>query len=1106
MTKQVAPQEDQLILPPAWASKLLPRRGLRPGKPVELADPKLVERRRRKIDERAEKLRKAIGDPRNEPFAAAVEAFLAGEPDPRGAAAVAALLCDPTNRYGDSLLRPEFDTWVHEHGLPFAVAAAVERLSILEGEHGYHANSAIETRFIGETDVAHPRHLLRELQFGGIASVRSLLAAADAEYAAAVAAAAAHRDTPMKRVAAMLLLPDEHDWVTEACADYGKARSYAQADRIVWHSVTSTDQLAAAGLTGIHRYCTDTEVVAAALDDLGTAALQFLVAPDPAAHLHSSEFKRLVFRAISLVPTDEAAKYLFERLDRQYVFNAAIDTAERFPFRTLRVAARLARELHGDRRDRLAAVAAIPDPAHRARVDDADRAVLDDLLAASGRVPEAAPEELPPLLVSPPWTRKRRKAEPIVVDGLEPPAESHLRWAEGEQQQWLAIPDPSDHNDFWMRHFNEVPDLDAYNWRIVRFLAHGVLEKAEPRLDDWTTEQPEYRTDLQLILARWGERVVDRVLIAPAEDHSLTELPGPILNTAAARIAAERLARLKAARPSALAWFDRHGLAAVPYLVPDALGTDKQRRQYAETALVHLAGRHGAAVVAASEAFGPEAASAVAALLDRDPLEPLFVKVPKVGPWAVPQMLPQVLLKGADRALPAEAVRHLITVLALASPDYPYPGLEVVAEACDRDSLTRFSRALFEQWLSVDAPVKDAWALTQLAHFADDVTVWTLAGLVRQWPGHSQHQRAVKGLRVLGAIGTETALRAIQSIAEKVKFKALKEEARAQIDAIAAGLGLTREELADRLVPDFGLGEAIVLDYGPRKFTVAFDEQLRPYVTDEEGKPRKTLPKPGAKDDPEVAEDAYRRFTTLKKELRSVAADQVSRIEAAMVAGRSWSPGDFRRFFAQHPLTGHLARRLVWLAEVDGARFGFRIAEDGTFSDVEDETVEIPATARIRVAHPVHLGSEPVAAWAELFADYEILQPFEQLGRPVSAFTAEELATGRLARFEGAEVETGRILGMAKRGWQRAAVGDGGVSQGVSYALPGGGHVVVTLDPGIYAGAALDEPRQTLAEVRICDREAYWWGEHADPSRPTDIDPVAAAEVLAALVRLTGKS
>ena len=142
--------------------------------------------------------------------------------------------------------------------------------------------------------------------------------------------------------------------------------------------------------------------------------------------------------------------------------------------------------------------------------------------------------------------------------------------------------------------------------------------------------------------------------------------------------------------------------------------------------------------------------------------------------------------------------------------------------------------------------------LTQLAHFADDDTVRLLAPKVREWPGQSQHKRAVTGLGVLGAIGTEAALRAIQGIADKVKFKALEQEARVQIEAIADGLGLSAEQLADRLVPDFGLGEAsaLVLDYGPRAFNVAFDEQLKPYVTDADGKPRKSLPKPGRRTTP----------------------------------------------------------------------------------------------------------------------------------------------------------------------------------------------------------------------------------------------------------------
>ena len=61
----------------------------------------------------------------------------------------------------------------------------------------------------------------------------------------------------------------------------------------------------------------------------------------------------------------------------------------------------------------------------------------------------------------------------------------------------------------------------------------------------------------------------------------------------------------------------------------------------------------------------------------------------------------------------------------------------------------------------------------------------------------------------------------------------------------------------------------------------------------------------------------------------------------------------------------------------------------------------LPEGALIRLAHPVALG-ERLADWAEILADYEVLQPFAQLARPIMAFTERELTTGRLARFEGA--------------------------------------------------------------------------------------------------------
>ncbi|WP_202124805.1 DUF4132 domain-containing protein [Actinomadura physcomitrii] len=252
-------------------------------------------------------------------------------------------------------------------------------------------------------------------------------------------------------------------------------------------------------------------------------------------------------------------------------------------------------------------------------------------------------------------------------------------------------------------------------------------------------------------------------------------------------------------------------------------------------------------------------------------------------------------------------------------------------------------------------------------------------------------------------------------------------------------LGLSTDQLADRIVPAFGLDcdGTMTLDYGPRRFTVGFDEALRPVVADEAGKARKSLPKPGAKDDPALAPAAYRTFADLKKDVRAVAADLLRRLEDAMVAQRRWTPAEFGEHIVGHPLVRHVARRLVWFAQDGDAATPFRIAEDRTYADVGDDLVDVPEHAAIGLAHPVRLG-DALGAWSEVFADYEILQPFPQLGRAVHALADAERDGDRLERFEHLKVPLGTVLGLTGRGWEIGAPQDGGVQRWISRRAPRG--------------------------------------------------------------------
>lgn len=360
------------------------------------------------------------------------------------------------------------------------------------------------------------------------------------------------------------------------------------------------------------------------------------------------------------------------------------------------------------------------------------------------------------------------------------------------------------------------------------------------------------------------------------------------------------------------------------------------------------------------------------------------------------------------------------------------------------------------------------------------------------------------GLGALAAIGTDVALMHLHGVAQRVKFKALKSRAQEKIAELAEALGLTGEQLADRLVPDFGLDArgTTVIDYGSRTFTVGFDEQLRPFVQDPGGGRRKDLPQPGARDDAELAPAERKRFMALKKDVRTVAADQVRRLESAMVQGRSWSAAEFRELFVGHPLLGHLVRRLVWLSDTDGTTTAFRVAEDRTFADVEDSAFTLPDAAAVRIPHPLHLAGE-LDVWAELFADHGILQPFPQLERRVFELSAGDAAGPLLERFEGLTVTTGRLVGLERRGWRRGRPLDAGVERWISKELAPNRFAVLTPDRGIAVGFFDPAEQQKVEHIWLATRPGDYWPSDTHSIRFDEIDPVAVSELLADLAELT---
>ncbi|MGA4669192.1 DUF4132 domain-containing protein [Propionibacteriaceae bacterium Y1923] len=437
--------------------------------------------------------------------------------------------------------------------------------------------------------------------------------------------------------------------------------------------------------------------------------------------------------------------------------------------------------------------------------------------------------------------------------------------------------------------------------------------------------------------------------------------------------------------------------------------------------------------------------------------------------------LPPLLV--GDAILAPEQVELLLA--ALASGDVDHPLVTAVREHAEPTSRDRFAVALLNLWMANAAPSKNNWLMTGAGLLGGDRFVHALTPMVREWPGVSQHKRAVTGLDALRNVGTDTALQSISGIAAKVKFAALKKRANEAMSEIAESRGFTREQLEDRVVPDGGLDErgTRTFDYGSRQFLVNLTPEAKVIVRDlvegrPTGKPKTTLPNVLKSDDAEAANAAREEFKILKKTLTGLAKTQSARFEKAMMSGRRWSFAEHQQFIARQPLLRGLLSALVWgIYDNDQQLLAtVRFDEDGSPVDPDDEPVEISDDQQLGIVHPVDLAPEQISQWADVLADYELVAPFQQLDRPVYSLPADQGDEVNLLDIPQGEFPAGKLFGaFTKYGWQRGSALDNGVYVLHALQFESADLTAVIMYSGMWMGPMNEQEDQAIESVYLLD-------------------------------------
>ncbi len=272
-------------------------------------------------------------------------------------------------------------------------------------------------------------------------------------------------------------------------------------------------------------------------------------------------------------------------------------------------------------------------------------------------------------------------------------------------------------------------------------------------------------------------------------------------------------------------------------------------------------------------------------------------------------------------------------------------------------------------------------------------------------------------------LGGRDAAAALSELLRKGTRGLVGERAAHVLRQIARREGLSEDELADMSTPTLEVEKngTVTLDFGTRKLRVVLGDDLSALVIDEAGAKVGSV-RALKSDDPVKAQASLDRFKSLKKALGETARAAAARLEQSMVLARSWELAVFRDYIA-HPLLGRVARRFVW-ARVDRRTGGmlstFRVSEDGSLADANDSAVTLADDDRVRVVHPMETSAQNLSRWSDVFADYEIIQPFPQLGRATFTPTREELVENALSRFRGKKAMQMAIMGrLTTRGWEK---------------------------------------------------------------------------------------
>jgi len=520
-----------------------------------------------------------------------------------------------------------------------------------------------------------------------------------------------------------------------------------------------------------------------------------------------------------------------------------------------------------------------------------------------------------------------------------------------------------------------------------------------------------------------------------------------------------------------------------------------------------------AALRKAMEACGavPDAESRSLTL---DELHALFgkqakkLKMPK-GDWLDLGALP-ALPTSSGEPLSGPGLTFLIAKQAKHKVIEPAPDVVPVLGHFDRAATTDFALALFDQWLASPQVAADRWVLVLVGVLADKRGISVLKAPIQSWADNSRHKLAEWAAQAIALIPGDEALTILDGLANRYrsKYKNIGRACREALETAAAARGVSLDDLADLIVPDFGFdadrqrtfswdGGELIAVMGPDfKFS---------WINPATEKETKAMP---AKTPDEVKTEVK----ALNKLLRESIKGQTARLELCLVRQRRWTVARWQELFEANPLFQSFAARLVWGVYDDQGvlQATFRRYPNGILADAAGEMVELEEmTGFVGIIHPLDLDDDAIVAWREHLGRMKVKPPFPQLDRPVARLDPQHGNRKEIGVANKVSLSFGTFRSRAeKRGWQRGSIVDGGGISSYCKVFPGAGVEVYLATEDIYIGFdpmdAMTLGVAYFAKAGSVEVGSYTYDEPSNGDDPRvlsfgDVPPVVYSETISDL-------